>query len=113
MIGSTVHPQTRALHLQHARRYRYAWALMAVIACAALFFGASGYFSDVGWPNLIEAVLHTTYRLALAYAIALVFGVLVALFVGWSPFTDILFPFFDILQNLPSFALLPLFIYFF
>jgi NitT/TauT family transport system permease protein len=113
MIGSTVHPQTRASHRAHARRYRYTWILMAVVVCIALFFAASGYFSGVTWPTLIEAVLRTTYRLALAYGIALLFGVTIALIVGWSPFTDLLFPFFDILQNLPSFALFPLFIYFF
>jgi ABC-type nitrate/sulfonate/bicarbonate transport system permease component len=44
---------------------------------------------------------------------ALGIGVAVALLVGWSPFADNLFPIFDILQNLPSFALIPFFIYFF
>lgn len=112
MIGSTTHPLTRASHRAHARRYRYAWFLMAVVVCVAFFFAASGYWSSVTWPVLIEAVLHTTYRLALAYAVALVLGVSIALLIGWSPFSDILFPFFDILQNLPSFALFPLFIYF-
>lgn len=113
MIESIVHPQTRALHRHHARRYRYAWILMAAVVGVTLLFIASGYFNDVTWPVLIEAVLRTTYRLAIAYGIALLLGVSVALLVGWSPFSDVLFPFFDVLQNLPSFALFPLFIYFF
>lgn len=85
---------------------------MAIVVGIALIFGASGYFGSVDWPTLIQAVLRTTYRLALAYGIALLLGVSIALLVGWSPFADFLFPFFDILQNIPSFALIPLFIYF-
>jgi ABC-type nitrate/sulfonate/bicarbonate transport system permease component len=86
---------------------------MAGVAGAAVLLLAFGYFGGVAWPVLGQAVLHTTYRLALAYGIALVLGVSIALLVGWSPFADILFPVFDILQNIPSFALIPFFIYFF
>ncbi len=85
---------------------------MTAVILIALLFGASGYFSSVAWPTLIEAVLRTTYRLALAYGVALVLGVSIALLVSWSPFIDTLFPVFDILQNIPSFALIPIFIYF-
>jgi len=86
--------------------------MAGVIIAAALLF-ASGYFNSVSWPTLGIAVFRTTYRLVLAYGIALAVGVSVALLVGWSPFADALFPVFDILQNIPSFALIPLFIYFF
>jgi ABC-type nitrate/sulfonate/bicarbonate transport system permease component len=72
-----------------------------------------GYFANVAWLPLGEALARTTYRLAAAYAIALALGVSLALLVGWSPFADYLFPVFDLLQNIPSFALLPIFIYFF
>jgi NitT/TauT family transport system permease protein len=85
---------------------------MAGIIGAALLLAAFGYFGTVAWLTLTNAVLHTTYRLALAYGIALVLGVCIALLVGWSPFAEILFPVFDILQNVPSFALIPFFIYF-
>ncbi|MBU6490962.1 ABC transporter permease subunit [Patescibacteria group bacterium] len=112
MIRSVAHPQTKALHRAHARRYRRTWLLMAGVMLVALLLAASGYFGAVEWFALIEAVLHTTYRLALAYGIALLLGVSIALIVGWSPFADALFPVFDVLQNVPSFALIPLFIYF-
>lgn len=85
---------------------------MGVVVVIALFVGAFGYFGPVAWFALTNAVLHTTYRLAVAYGIALVLGVAIALVVGWSPFADALFPVFDILQNVPSFALIPFFIYF-
>lgn len=86
--------------------------IIAGIAGAAVLLLAFGYFGGVAWPVLGNAVLHTTYRLALAYGIALIVGVSIALLVGWSPFSDALFPIFDILQNVPSFALIPFFIYF-
>ena len=86
---------------------------MAVVILIALGYLAFGYFNHVSWPVLGSAILHTTYRLLFAYAVALLIGIPVALLVGWSRFIDFFFPFFDILQNLPSFALIPLFIYFF
>lgn len=113
MIRSVSHPHTRALHRAHAKRYLRSWILMALVMCVTLAFAASGYFDTVSWPELASAVLNTAYRLLIAYAIALILGVTIALLVSWSPFADILFPIFDILQNIPSFALIPIFIYFF
>lgn len=113
MIRSVAHPLTRTWHRAHLLRHRRSWLIMTGVVGVALVLGASGYFGTVAWPTLIEAVLRTTYRLAFAYGIALVLGVAVALLVGWSPFADVLFPIFDILQNIPSFALIPFFIFFF
>ncbi|MDD2657045.1 MAG: ABC transporter permease subunit [Candidatus Pacebacteria bacterium] len=113
MIRSVGHPQNHAWHRSHARNYRRAWFLMAGVIGAALLLYTLGDFSSVAWPVLGTAVLETTYRLALAYGIALIIGITVALLVGWSPYADFFFPFFDVLQNLPSFALIPLFIFFF
>lgn len=113
MIGSSLHPRTTALHRHHARRYVRAWWLMAAIVVIVLALTALGYFGSVTWVTLGTAVSYTTYRIAIAYVIALALGVSIALLVGWSPLGDIFFPVFDVLQNLPSFALIPLFIYFF
>jgi len=113
MIRSVVHPATRALRRAHKQRSRRAWAIMGFVLILASILVAFGYFAQVGWVGLAEALVRTTYRLALSYGIALIIGASVALLVGWSPLADYLFPIFDILQNIPSFALLPLFIYFF
>lgn len=86
---------------------------MAGVIAGALLLWISGYFNGVTWLALADAVFRTTYRLALAYFLAAIIGVSLGLIVGWSPLTDFFFPIFDILQNLPSFALFPLFIYFF
>jgi len=112
MIRSIAHLHTREWNRSHIARHRRTWVIMAGIAGAALILAIFGYFGTVAWPMLGEAVLRTTYRLAFAYGIALVLGASVALLVGWSPFADVLFPVFDILQNIPSFALIPFFIYF-
>ena len=85
---------------------------MLGIIGAAILLAVFGYFGTVGWRALVEAVFRTTYRLVFAYGIALVVGVSIALLVGWSSLTDALFPVFDVLQNVPSFALIPFFIYF-
>jgi len=113
MIRSVTHLQSGAWHRAHLIRHKRAWLIMACVVIVMSLLAASGYFSGVDWLLLGNAVLHTTYRLAIAYGIALALGISIALLVGWSPFSDTLFPFFDILQNIPSFALIPLFIYFF
>ncbi len=111
MIRSVAHPLGRAWHRSHVLRHRRSWLIMAGVAAVALLLYYVGDFNTVSWPALLEAVIRTTYRLVAAYLIALVLGVSIALVVGWSPFADFFFPFFDILQNLPSFALIPIFIY--
>lgn len=85
---------------------------MASVVVIALLLFAFGFFGSVTWLTLGKAIAYTTYRIIVAYGIALVLGVAIALLVGWSPLGDYLFPVFDVLQNLPSFALIPLFIYF-
>jgi ABC-type nitrate/sulfonate/bicarbonate transport system permease component len=89
------------------------WIIMSGIVGATLLVWFLNDFQNVPLITLGDAVFWTTYRLIVAYSIALVLGVTIALLVGWSPFADFFFPFFDILQNLPSFALIPIFIYVF
>lgn len=84
---------------------------MGTIIVATLLLASLGYFSAVTWSPLGTAIAYTTYRIIIAYLVALVLGVSIALLVGWSPLGDFFFPVFDVLQNLPSFALIPLFIY--
>lgn len=113
MIRSVVHPFTRAHHRSHAARHtRTLWAMGLVIVAVLIAF-VTGLFHDVSWGTLLSAVLETTYRLLIAYAVAALLGISIGLLVGWSPMADYLFPLFDILQNIPSFALIPFFIHFF
>ena len=112
MIHSISHQQTREGHNARRKRHHRSWLIVASAIVAVAIFAALGDFSSVPWLTLTGAVLQTTVRLVFAYLIALAVGVAIALLVGWSPFTDALFPVFDILQNVPSFALIPFFIYF-
>lgn len=112
MIRSVAHTQTRAWRQAHIERYRRTWLIIFGIVGVALILAFLGYFGTVPWSVLLGSVLQTTYRLIFAYAIALILGVAIALLVGSSSLTDALFPIFDILQNIPSFALIPFFIYF-
>ena len=86
---------------------------MTGVIVATAILAVVGAGNGVDWPTLGVALARTTYRLVAAYAVALALGTALALLVGWSPFADALFPVFDILQNVPSFALIPFFIYFF
>ncbi len=112
MIRSVAHPATHASQRLHRVRVRRTWLIMLVVALALGALAAFGYFADVAWGPLGDALMRTTYRLIAAYVIALTLGASIALLVGWSPLGDYLFPVFDILQNVPSFALIPIFIYF-
>ena len=113
MIRNVAHGGTRAWHRAHTRRVRRSWAIVASMVLVTLVFVASGYFSHVDWSTLGDALLHSTYRLAFAYGIALLLGMGIALLVGSSvSLSEMLFPIFDVLQNIPSFALIPIFIYF-
>ena len=86
---------------------------MAIIVVATAILAAFGVFRGASWPSLGIALVHTAYRFIVAYLIALALGASIGLLVGWSPLFDALLPVFDVFQSIPSFALLPFFIYFF
>ena len=113
MIRPIAHPATHAQRHTQKKHVRSAWVIMAGLAIAVLAAVALGHFGTVSWAALGNALVRTAYRLALSYAISLVLGVSIGLLVGWSRYADYLFPVFDVLQNVPSFALIPIFIYFF
>jgi NitT/TauT family transport system permease protein len=112
MIRSVAHPSSRNWHRAHKVRARRSWAIIIALILVTFIFLALGHFAQVGWEALGLALLRTLYRVLASYGLALVVGVAIALLVGWSPWIDFFFPVFDVLQNVPSFALLPLFIYF-
>jgi ABC-type nitrate/sulfonate/bicarbonate transport system permease component len=84
---------------------------MAGVAAIAIILLLSGYFSAVSGKELLHTLFLSTYRLAGGYFIGLGLGAGVAYLIGWSPkLSEMLFPIFDVLQNVPSFALLPIFV---
>lgn len=114
MIRSVGHQSTQAWQRAHTRQVRRSWAIMLGVVVAGVLFLFLGYFTHVDWSALGGALVRSTYQLVVSYGVALVLGVAIALLVGGSlRLTNNLFPVFDILQNIPSFALIPFFIYFF
>lgn len=111
MLRSVTHPATRAAHRAHKRRARRSSALLVTILVVAALLAALGYFAGVSWQELARVLFISTYRLAGGYAIGLGLGAGIAYLVGWSPAaSEALFPVFDVLQNVPSFAVLPIFV---
>lgn len=94
----------RALHT-----WRHVAATLALILVPAAALGAAGYFAGVPWARLGADLGLSVWRLAASYAVSLVVGVALALAVGSSPRGERFLPLFDVLQNVPSFALIPLF----
>ncbi len=113
MIRSVSHQPSKAWHKAHRARARRSWAIViALIVATTVAFFVYGRFAQVGWGALGFALVRTLYRILASYGLALVIGTSIALLVGWGPLIDFFFPVFDVLQNIPSFALIPIFIYF-
>jgi ABC-type nitrate/sulfonate/bicarbonate transport system permease component len=83
-------------------------AALILIPIGVLF--ALGSFTNVPWPVLGGAIGISLWRLLTSYLISLIIGVALALVVGNSKYGDDILPIFDVLQNIPSFALIPVFI---
>ncbi|HVW82526.1 MAG TPA: ABC transporter permease subunit [Candidatus Paceibacterota bacterium] len=112
MIRSVGHTPTRAWHHAHRRRAKHSALLLLTLLALALILGAAGYFAGVAWQALALGLWQSTYRLAGGYVIGLALGAGIALGIGWTKLASGLFPLFDLLQNVPSFAVLPIFVYF-
>ncbi len=62
------------------------------------------------FPLLVEALALSLFRLVVAYFISLVLAVIIAVSISNNKIGDSLIPVFDLMQNLPSFALIPIFV---
>lgn len=82
---------------------------LGVLLLPVLFLFFIGGLSHVHMQDLLHGIGLSLYRLVLGYFIALTIGATIAILVGWSPLATSLVPIFDVLQNIPSFALIPVF----
>ncbi len=112
MIRSVGHLPTRLWHSAHRERAAHSTLLLLTIFIIAGIFLAAGFFAGVAWRELALSLWQSFYRLAGGYAIGLLLGAGISLFVGWTSYANRVFPLFDLLQNIPSFAVLPIFVYF-
>ncbi len=94
--------------------HRYYIPIMIVVLCTlfALVY-IFGPADPLVTHTLYTGLLLSVFRLFTAYSISLVAALFLSLLIGQSKLGDALLPVFDLLQNIPSFALIPLFIFFF
>lgn len=83
-----------------------------VVALPLVFILLVGRISSVSTSALLSALGLSFYRLIVAYIISLVLGITLAVTLGRGKIGDFFIPVFDLLQNLPSFALIPVFVLF-
>ena len=82
---------------------------LAVVMLPFLLLLYLGKFANVDLSTLGSAILISFYRLVLGYLLSLILGVSLAIWIGTSRFGDSVVPVLDIMQNMPSFALIPVF----
>lgn len=71
--------------------------------------GTIGFYSGDSFGILIRSLGLSIFRLIIAYFLSLFVALLIAVSVSNNKIGDSLIPVFDLMQNLPSFALIPLF----
>jgi len=95
------------LHI-YKKKHHFFIALGVLLLPALILFLIGG-LNHIQTGNLLLGITTSLVRLAVAYAISLIIGVTVAILVGYSPWGNSIIPVFDVLQNVPSFALIPVF----
>ena len=98
-------------HLTKKRKHKITtWFFVFIIFMAVLTIGISAGSSV---SQLFSALSLSLYRLVLAYLVSLAVAVVVVVLIGSGNLGDFFIPIFDLMQNLPSFALIPVFVIWF
>ncbi len=102
---------THSFHnLRVYRKRRHVLIIFLVIILPIVFIAVIGRVSQVSSYNLFLGLSVSLYRLVTAYVISLVTAIVLAVVLGHGKIGDFFVPVFDLLQNLPSFALIPVFV---
>jgi len=99
------------IHIYHKHHHRLTAAL--TLLAPLILLALLGGLARAEFLTLLSALGLSVYRLAIGYSISLVLGILLAVTFGTSKLGDALVPVFDVMQNIPSFALIPVFALFF
>lgn len=101
-------------HVPHRFKvYKRAWhalILIGIMLLPIIFIFLIGGISEISIHNLLSAISISLYRLVLSYFLALILGVVLAILFGRGKIGDFFIPIFDMFQNFPSFALIPIFV---
>ncbi len=101
-------------HFSHNFKIYKKWTHVLIVFCIIIlpiaFILLAGQISQISTHALIIGLGLSAYRLLAAYIISLVVGILLAVILGHGKLGDFFVPVFDLFQNLPSFALIPVFV---
>ncbi len=101
-------------HYSHNLKIYKKWTHVLIVFCIIIlpivFILLVGQISQISTHALILGLGLSFYRLLVAYAISLVLGIMLAVTLGHGKVGDFFVPIFDLFQNLPSFALIPVFV---
>jgi len=89
---------------RHQKTLLFSLLLILILISIIIFYAGSSV--DV----LAISLFLSLFRLISAYVISLIIATIIAISISNTKFGDFLIPVFDLLQNLPSFALIPIFI---
>lgn len=92
------------------KRGTHVLIVFTILILPLAFIFLAGRISQIATRDLLSDLGLSLIRLSLAYAVSLIAGVGLAVLFGGGKLGDFFVPLFDVLQNLPSFALIPLFI---
>ena len=95
-------------HLTKKRKHKVTTSLLLFIILIIIL--TIGISAGNSLPKLAEALSLSLFRLVIAYFISLIIAVIIAVSISSNKIGDSLIPVFDLLQNLPSFALIPIFV---
>ena len=92
--------------------YKKRWHLVVtfvVIVLPFFFIAAFSRITGVEATSIFADLGRSAFRMAIAYAITVVLALFLSIVFGQGKIGNFFLPVFDVLQNFPSFALLPLF----
>lgn len=95
-------------HLTKGRKQTLRRAFFLVVIIGAILL--IGQIGSSAQKSLTGALLISLARLFFSYLLSLAISVVLVVLIGNNRLGDMLIPVFDLFQNLPSFALIPLFI---
>ncbi len=97
-------------HFKIYRKRTHLLLAFGVIILPIVFILLVGRISQVSSMALMSGLGLSLYRLIVAYFVSLFLAIVLASLVGHGRLGNFFIPVFDIFQNLPSFALIPVFI---
>lgn len=97
--------------LYHYKTWRHGMVAVGILLVPVLILAGIGYFTNAPWEIIGTSLALSLWRLLASYALSLVLGASLAILLAASKLGERFLPVFDVLQNIPSFALVPLFIH--